>query len=217
MSSFLPFLKIGVTSAFLQSKTLLTATMNDQRLLRVALQWYLPAISILVNTSHQGSWTYSCPVCKCSLTESTFSKATSSLLQPFSLDSGTWDSWKPVLLLKTVARKEFSTSAFPVSHVMRSTTVFSNVPMFSLDFLLSPVYIQKTSLMSLISLDRLNCIWALAFLVSTLCAWTMSLYSSWAICPCFYPLYISCWCLCLARNSMFIHNTCCILAPARME
>lgn len=58
-----PFWKWGwhlFSSSFWQ--LLPVATIN-QRLSRAALQWHLPAPSALLGASHQGLWTYGCPVC----------------------------------------------------------------------------------------------------------------------------------------------------------
>lgn len=52
---FFPFLKIGITFAFLQ---LVFLPVNDQRLPGLASQWYLPALSALVGASCQDPWTH---------------------------------------------------------------------------------------------------------------------------------------------------------------
>lgn len=53
--SFFPFLKIGITFAFLQLALL---PVSDQRLPGLASQWYLPALSSLVGASCQDPWTH---------------------------------------------------------------------------------------------------------------------------------------------------------------
>lgn len=110
-SSFLLFLKIGVTFAFVQS--LGTSPNNKAKIIESGLT--ITSASSLstcgfISSGHMDFWMYS--LCKYSLTRSFSSTGTSSLLQPLSLVSGTWDSWKPLLLVKTEAKKAFSTSAY---------------------------------------------------------------------------------------------------------
>ena len=44
-------------------QALLPVTMSVQRLFRVTLKWHQPASLALLSASHQGPWTYTCPVC----------------------------------------------------------------------------------------------------------------------------------------------------------
>lgn len=75
---------------------------HSQRLSKMALQRHLPAPSALMGASHQGPWMYVCTfsLLKYSLIWPSSSKGASFLLQPFPLVSGTWDSWRLVLLVK---------------------------------------------------------------------------------------------------------------------
>jgi len=83
---------------------------------------------------------------------------TSYLLQTFPLVSGTWDSWRLALLLKTEAKKAFSLSC-----VTGTPAPFSSKLTFSLAFLLSPMYLKKPFLLPLTSLTRFNSKWAFSF------------------------------------------------------
>lgn len=47
-------------------------------------------------------------------------------------------------------------------------------------------------LLPLISPSRFNSVWTLAFLTWSPAAWTISLYSAQAACPCFHPPWASC-------------------------
>lgn len=69
-----------------------------------------------------------------SLSWSSSTKVTSSLLQPYSVISGTQNSWMPVMPVKTEAKKALSTLAFSLSWVTNSLISFSRGPTFSLVF-----------------------------------------------------------------------------------
>lgn len=111
---------------------------------------------------------------KYSLAWSFSTNSISYLLHIISQIFGTWDSWRPVLLVRTEAKKAFSTSAFSLSSVTTTLILFSGL-MFSLVFFLSLVYLQKPFLLPLTSVARFNSIWASVFLTS-------SLYSSTCVC-----------------------------------
>jgi len=65
----------------------------------------------------------------------------SSFSQSLTLPSVSWVVWLEHLLLKTEAKKSFSTSAFSTSQVTRSPASFQRGPTFSLVFLLSVTYL----------------------------------------------------------------------------
>lgn len=60
-------------------------------------------------------------------------------------------------------------------------------------------------MLPLISPSRFNSIRSLPYLMLSLAAWTISLYSSQAVYPCFHHLWASLLCLSLSRGSLFIH------------
>lgn len=122
-----------------------------------------------------------------SLTWSSSTKSSSFLPWPFSLASGTWDSWRLVLLVRTEVKKVFSTSVFSLYQVTTSPLSLRRIPSFSLVFLLSLRYLQKPLLL-MMSLARFSFVWALLFQTWSLVAQTVSLYSSEATCPCFQSL-----------------------------
>lgn len=115
----------------------------------------------------------------------------SSLFLPFPWVPRTWVSWRPILQVKTEAKKALSISAFYMSCVTRYNDSFNSKHNIFLAFLLSPMDLQKLFL-SLTSLTRLNSSWNLAFLTSSLDTWTRFLYCSQVACPCFHNLYGSC-------------------------
>lgn len=66
---------------------------------------------------------------------------------------------------------------FPSSPVASVPASFCSGPIFSLVFLLLLIHLKKPFLLSLTSLTRFNCKWALAFLITFLYTLTTSLYS----------------------------------------
>lgn len=62
--------------------------------------WPHNIICQLPQHSQQDQWTYKCPIF---LNNPCSDKVTYSMLQSFSLASGTWDFWRPGLLVKTEA------------------------------------------------------------------------------------------------------------------
>lgn len=119
---------------------LLPTAMIDYRLSSIALQWYLPAPSVLMCASHQGPWIYMDPVCLSLPWPDPFPPRVH-LCATFPLVSGTWDSWRPVLLLKTEAKEAFGASAFSTSCLTRFPISLSNRLTYSLAFLSSPVWL----------------------------------------------------------------------------
>lgn len=115
---------------------------------RVILQWHPWAFFALKGTSHQGLWTYKCPV---------FPELIlfhqEDVLFPSSF-SGLWN-WG---LLKAEAKKASSASIFSPPHVTSSSVSFSSRLTFSLVFLLSYVCFYKPFLLSLTFLSRFNSI-----------------------------------------------------------
>lgn len=101
---------------------------------------------------------------------------------------------KEVLLVKTEAKKVFSTSAICCIIVSSDSAM---CPRFPCHLLLSPTYLQKPFLLSLTFISRFNSNWASAFLASILDDWTMSLYSSQITQHWFYPPCTSFVCLSL--------------------
>ena len=74
---------------------------------------------------------------------------------------------------------------------------------FSLVFLLLFMYLPF--LLPFLSLSRQNSRWALAVLIPSLHAQTVSLYSSEVLCLCFHLLYAFFLCLSFVMSSLFIH------------
>jgi len=89
---------------------LLLISMTEQRSLRVTSQRQLPAPSALGCVPPGPMDLYTSILFKQSMTWSSSTKGTSSLLQPFLLVSGIWNSWRLVLVVKTEAKKTFSIS-----------------------------------------------------------------------------------------------------------
>lgn len=188
----LPFLKTAVTFAFLQSYGTSPSCHYGTMFIESGLTMTSSRFLNTHGSIPSGPMDFFLSrLLACSLTWSSSTKDTYSLLQPFPLVSGTWDSWKLVLLTKTHPKKSFSISSFSISSVTRSAIPLSNGSTFSLVFLLSSTYLKKPFFFSLMSLYRFNYIWTLAFQTSPLDVWTLFLYSSQVTCPCFFPWYVS--------------------------
>lgn len=80
--------------------------------------------------------------------------------------SGSWDSWRLVLLVKTNMKKVFSTSAF--FHVLCYQVTWRELANIFLIFLLFPIYLNKPFSFCLWHPKKFNCIWGRAFLTSSL-------------------------------------------------
>lgn len=104
----------------------------------------------------------------------------------------------------TKAKATFSTSAFSMIFVIRSLILFSSRHTFFLVLLLSPMHLEKSFTLFLISLVRFYFILSLAFLTSSLlrqylCIPSRQLDFGATLCRLSF-LYLS-----LAKNSWFIH------------
>lgn len=123
-----------------------------------------------MSASLQHPLTYVHSICfKYFLTWSSSTKGISFLLQPFPVVSRIWDSWRLVLLV------DYGIQYFSLFHVLSnkvSHLTDINGPTFSFVFLLSPLYLWKSFLLSLTSLNIFNHISALTFLTSSLEAQT---------------------------------------------
>lgn len=60
--------------------------------------------------------------------------------------SRTWEPWRPIWPVKSRAKKAPSTLVFSMSFVSQTFTPFSRQPKFSLQLLLLPIYLLKSSL-----------------------------------------------------------------------
>lgn len=119
-----------------------------QRLSGVASKWHQPAPSFLLDVSHQDLCNSLCPVC-CVFPDLIFCQGYNFLAPDFPLVSGASDSWRLTLLAKAA----FSTSASSVSCVTRLPVSLSSGPIFSLFFYLLLMYLQKSFLLPLTSLQ----------------------------------------------------------------
>lgn len=110
-SSLFLFSKKGVTFAFLYSSGTFPSG-HYLRLWRMASQPHLPASLALMGASHPNGIhpnPTKCLVCSSSFwPDLLLPKVHLFLLQPFRLASGTWDSWKAVLVIKTEAKLAFT-------------------------------------------------------------------------------------------------------------
>ena len=184
---------------------ILPIAMIIQRFLRVASQWHQPALSADMDASHQGPWTYVCPV-RLSIPWPDHLPPRVHLqcskLSP--LLSGALNFQSLVLLVKAEATKAFSTADFSMSCVTSSPAPCRSRPIFSLVFLLPVTYLEKPFMWSLTSLARFNSMRTSAFLTVSLHAQIGFLYSFQATWPCFHCQYISFLCLSFSRSSLFI-------------
>lgn len=119
----------------------------------------------------------------------------------YTLVSGTWNCWKPVIPVKT-AKKIFSISAFFIAtedHVPIPAHWCG--PAFRRCHFADDAFVRTLSFCLIISFARFNSMWALAFLTSFLHAPTVSQVT----CPCFHLLSALFLKLSFASRSLFIH------------
>lgn len=121
----------------------------------------------------------------------------STFSQPLLSPSTALVMWLEHLLVMTEAKMSLGNQVF--NFLLECAHVLSILPFIAHIFIESFLVTLDTS-------AQISFCQCFSLLTRYLPAWTMSLYSSQATCPCYHPLSVFFFCLSLSRTCLFVHS-----------